>query len=81
MQRLNCERFPCHSADQDCSLCFCPFYPCNDPRTGGRKLDDETWSCQSCLIIHRTDVAEMVLDCLMKGESLNCVWMKLEERL
>jgi Zn-finger protein len=81
MQRLNCERFPCHSPDQDCSLCFCPFYPCGDPRTGGRKLDDETWSCQSCLIIHRPDIAEMILDCLMRGESLEEVWIKLVERL
>lgn len=80
MQRLNCERFPCHSADQDCSLCFCPFYPCRDPRTGGRELE-EGWSCQSCLIIHRPEVAEMVLDCLMKGEGLAAVWMKLVERL
>ncbi|OYV14844.1 MAG: hypothetical protein CG440_276, partial [Methanosaeta sp. NSM2] len=25
MQRLNCDKFPCHGLDQDCSLCFCPF--------------------------------------------------------
>jgi threonine-phosphate decarboxylase len=80
MQRLNCERFPCHSADQDCSLCFCPFYPCGDLRTGGQELEDG-WSCQACLIIHRPEVAEMVLDCLMKGEALAAVWMKLVERL
>ena len=80
MQRLNCERFPCHFADQDCSLCFCPFYPCRDLRTGGQEVDG-AWSCKSCLIIHRPDVAEMVLDCLMRGESLEEVWMKLVERL
>jgi len=33
------------------------------------------------MIIHRPEVAEMVLDCLMKGEGLAAVWMKLVERL
>ena len=56
MQRLNCERFPCHSLEQDCSLCFCPFYPCRDKRTGGKELDG-TWCCDSCQIIHRPEVA------------------------
>ncbi|MHC1688243.1 MAG: cysteine-rich small domain-containing protein [Methanothrix sp.] len=80
MQRLNCEKFPCHSPDQDCSLCFCPFYPCRDERTGGRELDG-VWSCESCRVIHRTDVAEKVLDGLMEGESVLQAWKTLEEFL
>ncbi len=80
MQRLNCERFPCHGADQDCSLCFCPFYPCEDDRTGGRVMDG-TWCCEGCLIIHRPDVAGMVLDALLQGEAVPDVWMKLEALL
>ncbi|MCU0637867.1 MAG: hypothetical protein MUE87_04540 [Methanothrix sp.] len=80
MQRLNCERFPCHGLDQDCSLCFCPFYPCEDERTGGRQ-EDGAWSCKSCLIIHRPDVAGMVMDALMRGEALEAVWKRLEEKL
>ncbi|MGV8175334.1 MAG: cysteine-rich small domain-containing protein [Methanothrix sp.] len=80
MQRLNCEKFPCHSLDQDCSLCFCPFYPCEDERTGGR-MEDGVWSCRSCLIIHKPDVAGMVMDALMRGEALEAVWKRLEEKL
>ena len=80
MQRLNCERFPCHSLDQDCSLFFCPFYPCQDKRTGGIEKDG-TWCCESCQIIHRPDVADMVLDALMKGEAIGTVWKKLEAQL
>ena len=80
MQRLNCERFPCHSLDQDCSLCFCPFYPCRDERTGGRMVEG-AWDCRSCSIIHRPEVAAMVLDGLMKGEALESVWKKLEALL
>jgi Zn-finger protein len=80
MQRLNCERFPCHYPEQDCSLCFCPFYPCRDTRTGGREMDG-VWCCQSCQIIHRAEVAGMVLDALMRGEDLKAVWMRLVAQL
>lgn len=80
MQRLNCEKFPCHGLDQDCSLCFCPFYPCEDERTGGRQ-EDGAWSCRSCRIIHRADVAAMVMDALMRGEAVARVWKRLEEML
>lgn len=80
MQRLSCDKFPCHGLDQDCSLCFCPFYPCRDRRTGGQMLDG-AWSCQHCRIIHRADVAGMVMDALMRGEALAAVWKRLEEKL
>lgn len=80
MQRLNCERFPCHSLEQDCSLCFCPFYPCRDRRTGGKEQEG-AWNCESCQIIHRPEVAGMVIDALMKGEAVGTVWKKLEARL
>lgn len=80
MQRLNCENFPCHSPEQDCSLCFCPFYPCRDERTGGRERNG-SWCCEDCLIIHRPEVAEMVMDGLMKGQSVAQVWKALEELL
>ncbi|MDP6613031.1 MAG: cysteine-rich small domain-containing protein, partial [Candidatus Hydrothermarchaeota archaeon] len=23
-----CEYYPCHFQGQDCTWCFCPFYPC-----------------------------------------------------
>ena len=80
MQRLNCENFPCHSPEQDCSLCFCPFYPCRDERTGGREKEG-TWCCEDCLIVHRPNVAEMIMDELMKGQSVPQAWKALEELL
>lgn len=80
MQRLNCERFPCHFPEQDCALCFCPFYPCRDRRTGGIERDGN-WCCDSCRIIHCPDVAEMVLDALMKGEAVGAAWKRLEAHL
>lgn len=80
MQRLNCERFPCHFIEQDCSLCFCPFYPCGDGRTGGR-MSDGAWSCRSCRLVHIPKTAGMILDALMRGESLDSVWRKIEVEL
>ncbi len=43
--------------------------------------EDGAWSCKSCLIIHRPDVAGMVMDALMRGEALEAVWKRLEEKL
>jgi threonine-phosphate decarboxylase len=28
-----CNYYPCHFESQDCTFCFCPFYPCQDGRT------------------------------------------------
>jgi len=86
MRRLNCERYPCHFPDQDgtiyqdCTFCFCPFYPCFEQQTGGR-FEDGMWSCKRCTVIHRKDVAEMVLDSLMQGEALDDIWKKVAKLL
>ena len=57
-----CEYHPCHHRGQDCTYCYCPFYPCNDEELGkmlhpGGK---EIWDCSDCLFIHRTDVCKYV---------------------
>jgi len=55
-----CEYYPCHHLGQDCSLCFCPFYPCGDTRLGHyvpSRSGGTVWSCQDCFWIHRPDVA------------------------
>ncbi|MCJ7444188.1 MAG: hypothetical protein MUO26_06615 [Methanotrichaceae archaeon] len=77
MQRLNCERYPCHFPDQDCSFCFCPFYPCMDERTNGR-MDEEAWSCQDCKVIHRHVVVDKVMRSLMIDENLSMAWRKVQ---
>lgn len=56
-----CEYYHCHYDGQDCSLCFCPLYPCLDPRLGGMvvsKRGTEVWSCESCYWNHRGEVAK-----------------------
>ena len=63
----NCEYYPCHFEKQDCSYCFCFFYPCNDNITGGKftlgKVSKRiVWSCENCNWIHRQRVAKRVFN-------------------
>ena len=61
-----CANFPCHHADQNCTFCFCPLYPCEDPLLGtfvtSRRTGGRVWSCQSCLWMHRDDVAASLFE-------------------
>lgn len=81
--RLNCEYYPCHFEGQDCTFCFCPFYPCGDERTGGELIQRTTggsvWSCAGCRLIHRGDIAEKALRELMKGKKIKEVWKSVME--
>ncbi len=85
--RTTCEYYPCHFEDQDCIFCFCPFYPCEDERTGGKMVDRSSggkiWSCQGCHVIHYKDVAQDVLDILMNEgdneENLKSAWKRVME--
>lgn len=33
---LGCEYYPCHRHPQNCTFCYCPFYPCGEGSTGGK---------------------------------------------
>jgi Zn-finger protein len=62
----SCNYYPCHYDGQDCTFCYCPFYPCNDTRFGkelGRpKMNDTVWACDTCLMIHDTDVCKHIVN-------------------
>lgn len=65
----SCEYYPCHFEGQDCRLCFCPFYPCEEFRTRGKykkQSCDVIWSCKDCNFIHRKEVADEVIEELLK---------------
>ncbi len=76
--RIDCEYYPCHFEGQDCTFCFCPFYPCEDKRTGGELVQRPTggtvWSCAGCRLIHEGEIADKVLKALMKGKKVREVW-------
>jgi len=75
----------CHYPNlEDCTFCFCPFYPCGDKSTGGRWTEDAIWSCKDCSWIHRTEVASKVLEGMKhlginKPEDIERRWFSLKE--
>jgi histidinol-phosphate aminotransferase len=67
-----CEYYPCHFDGQDCTYCFCPFYPCDDEELGrfilgkkGRKV----WTCKDCLWIHEPETVQKILT-ILEGEKI-----------
>ncbi len=87
--RGSCEYYPCHFTGQDCTFCFCPFYPCQDENTGGKLIESSTggqvWSCEHCTLLHRPKVARLVLDALMADgdtdENIRRAWKEIIEPL
>ena len=57
-----CDYHPCHYKGQNCSFCYCPFYPCNDTDLGTSKAskrgNGDIWDCSQCLFNHRNEVVE-----------------------
>lgn len=64
IEKEGCEYYPCHFEGQDCSFCFCPFYPCLIYETGGKLKDERVWSCLKCEFIHRKENAEEIKNIL-----------------
>ncbi len=59
-----CPYHPSHFTGQDCTFCYCPFYPCNDPDLGENivgKRGKDIWNCTYCLFIHRPEVGKFVM--------------------
>ncbi|HIJ00304.1 MAG: adenosylcobyric acid synthase [Candidatus Methanomethylophilaceae archaeon] len=68
----SCQYHPCHFQGQDCSWCFCPFYPCGLPELGeeiiSRRTGKPVWSCVECEFLHRPEVAKLAGDLLAEEE-------------
>jgi len=61
---FECKYYPCHFGGQDCSLCYCPFYPCLNYSLGGElKVSNGgyIWDCTNCYWIHEKDNVENVI--------------------
>ena len=59
-----CSYYPSHFKGQDCTFCYCPFYPCNDDGFGRMlkgKRGSEIWDCSFCLFIHRREVGKFIM--------------------
>lgn len=58
-----CDYHACHFSGQDCTFCYCPFYPCADEDLGSW-LDTKrgpVWNCSDCLLIHRSEVCRYTM--------------------
>ncbi|UGV40668.1 threonine-phosphate decarboxylase [Methanococcoides orientis] len=84
----DCPYYPCHHfPGQDCTFCFCPFYKCEDERTGGKWVDrssgGKVWSCEDCVVVHQKDVVENILNELsgegQMDDKLKKAWTKVVE--
>lgn len=78
MDRLNrhCAYFPCHECLEDCTFCYCPFYPCLNERLGryvySRRLKKNIWSCANCGWIHKTRVVDNIFGLIRLGNIAPC---------
>lgn len=72
LKRLNkaCKFFPCHKGLEDCTFCYCPFYPCLDKNRGKFIYSDrhskDIWSCQDCNWIHKTRIVDDFFNLIRK---------------
>lgn len=61
-----CDYHPCHFKGQNCSFCYCPFYPCEDEDLGyfmeSRHGGNPVWACDDCLFCHRNEVVEFTFE-------------------
>lgn len=58
-----CKYFPCHTKLEDCTFCYCPFYPCLNTNRGNfiqAKNKRKIWSCQNCNWIHKKNVVDKI---------------------
>lgn len=56
-----CAYFPCHAGLEDCTFCYCPFYPCKNERRGKfvvTKNKQQVWSCKDCSWIHQSKTVD-----------------------
>jgi adenosylcobinamide hydrolase len=56
-----CEYYPCHYEGQDCTHCYCPLYPCEDPGLGEWIKSSRgypVWTCKDCTLLHKKKAVE-----------------------
>jgi adenosylcobinamide hydrolase len=60
-----CPYYPCHFEGQECTHCFCPLYPCEDPELGSwieSSRGYPVWTCTDCLLLHDKRAVEYLTE-------------------
>lgn len=67
---IGCKFFPCHKGLEDCTFCYCPFYPCLNNNRGNyvysKRLKRDVWSCQDCSWIHKKEIVDEIFALIRK---------------
>jgi adenosylcobyric acid synthase len=82
----DCDYYPCHFPGVNCSLCYCPFYPCEDEELGelvDSKRGGKVWSCSNCYWIHRGSLVRDAIDAIRNrgGSPSHEEMLAIKERL
>ena len=68
-----CSYFPCHEDLEDCTFCYCPFYPCREEGLGryvySSRFNKKVWSCKSCNWIHQRNTVDRIYSLIRKHDS------------
>ncbi len=66
-----CKYFPCHRGLEDCTFCYCPFYPCLDIKLGryiySMRRKRKIWSCSDCNWIHKRKTVNRIFALIGKN--------------
>ncbi len=74
IQRANkdCKYYPCHEKLEDCTFCYCPYYPCLDESLGenfhSEKTGKNIWSCKNCSWIHSSKVVDDIFNSIRENK-------------
>ena len=67
----NCSYYPCHKALEDCTFCYCPFYPCLNKGLGyyiySKKKKKKIWACDKCGWIHKKSTVDRIFKIIKNG--------------
>lgn len=73
-QNKACACFPCHKGLEDCTFCYCPFYPCLNKKRGEyiflQKTSRRIWSCKDCSWIHKKSIVDKIFK-LVRESNIN----------
>jgi len=71
VERTNkaCQYFPCHKNLEDCTFCYCPFYPCKDNTKGDyvKIKTSRVWDCSECEWIHEKKVVDDIFKIIQRN--------------
>lgn len=76
IKRINkaCKYFPCHRGLEDCTFCYCPFYPCLNESLGkhvySKKTGKNVWSCQDCSWIHKRKTTQRIYALIRENKNI-----------